>query len=909
MSNNLIVLKNSSYAKGRKYIVDANDLMTNFKIILDSAGTSSIRDVIEATGQYFNPLVSKQLIDAITQLTLAANYFKDIGRTNEVILDAYTAGYGVPTQYVHNMAVKFKPAKQNTGATTLAFNGASGVPLLTDTYTELPAGTLLVSADYIATYKEDLGAFVLSSTIEDSGSLALQEIRRLVESAGITYSATLEQQLMQAVAAYTAQQTYQCISDENGVRLNNYVLKPFEPFTQLPKYENGMVLRFRPTFNNTLTNPTIQVNGMSRYPLVASDGDTIPVGSISTNFDVVVRYKDEIFYLVSNGLSSLKLQTGPVVTEITNDSSLGDGDSHKIPTEFAVKTYVDAKTNAKKQFAVTSGETDNEGRPAYFEKTDDSVLTVLAGESGKPSYESIVDVSNAVASPNKPDEIIIEDDEPETRTFVLANCFDGDNDTYYETEVQGALVAGQKDPMYEGQYTIMPQFVGATGLDSVVSKVKLLGVSSLSLPRSVFFQYSIDNGTTWQDVGKELYQEANSSGQIITKVKRDIYTVEFNSGEYSVIDAEIIPYVDATNPDLGIADEYDVRCYAYEFTGQTGWQLVNYQFCIEAQSIKSLVVTYADGTSEVITEKAQLTTSGITGTSASVIKYADGNFEIVDNALYSESYTEPALELGRYWVKLGGTIETFVDEEIDVYAVVETKADLNNYDTSELNNNDVIKVITDSSHSNQTTYYRFLVETNNFSYIGVENTDSTIKREAVKYVRVGTVTLSNGVITAMYPAAFNGEYVAANLTLSTPLTINHNIGSLNSAKMFITCVGSDGGYTNGDTVELTTQAIESNFAQLLSVNTTVENTDISIAPLNIGGVDYGITYSPNPHGHTATSTVSASGTAFTYRVVSSGLNSANLRYNKIILPNKNNGNLFAITPAKWKLSVFCSRSF
>lgn len=911
MSNNLIVLKNSSYAKGRKYVVDANDLMTNFKIILDSAGTSSIRDVIEATGQMFNPLVSDQLLNAITQLTLAANYFKDIGRTNEVVLAPYSVGYGVPTEYIHNMSVKFRPAKPNTGSTTLAFDGASGVPLLTDMYEELTSGMLLPTADYVATYDETRGSFILSSTIEDSGSLALQEIRHLVESAGITFSATLEQQLMQAISIYTAQTTYQCVSDINGVRLNNYVLKPYDLFVQVPKYTNGMVIRFKPTFANTLTNPTIQVYGMSRFPLVASDGDTIPVGSISPNFDVIVRYQDESFYLVSNGLSSLKLQQGPVVKAISNDTSLGDGAEDKLTTEFAVKAYVDAKTNAKKKFSVSSGETDDENKPAFFEKTEDSVLTILAGRSGEPSYSTLVDLTNAVASPNKPDETVIIDDEPEIRTFTLANCFDGDNDTYYETEVQGALVAGQKDPMYEGQYITMPQFVGATGLESSVAKVRFLGNASISLPRSVFFQYSIDGGTTWQEVGTETYQEADASGQIKTKVKRAIYSVDFNSGEYSDIDVDIIPYVDATNPDLGVANQYDVRCYAYEFTGDTGWQLVNYQFCVEERTIQPLVVMYADGTSEVITDKAQLSTAGIEGTSASIIKYYGGGFDIIDNDLYTESYIEPTLELGRFWVKLGGLITTYADDEIEVFDTVETKADLNNYDVTDLANGAVIKVMSDSTHQNKTTYYKYSVETNQFVYIGIENTESTVRRQKLKYVRIGTVDLTNGVITALHPAAFNGEYTVSNLPLTSPKTINHSIGSLNSAKMFITCVGSDGGYVNGDTVELTTQAIEANFAQLMSVNTTITGTDIAISPVNIGGVDYSISYAPNPHTHTATSTITTgSGSSTpTYRVIVSGLTSATLRYNSIVLPNKDNGELFAITPERWKLSVFCSRSF
>jgi len=856
-SNSLIILKNSSYAKGRKYVVDANDLMTNFKIILDSAGTSSIRDVIEATGQYFNPLVSDQLLNAITQLTLAANYFKDIGRTNEVILEPYTVGYGTPTQYVHKMVVKFRPSRPNTGPTTLAFNGTTGVSLLTDMYEELTSGVLLPTSDYTAEYDADRNAFILSSSLEDSGSVALQEIRRLVESAGLIYSSVLEQQLMQAVATYALQPSYVCFSDENNVRINNYVLKPYGVFAQMPKYTDGMVIRFRPNFSNTLSNPTIQVYGMERYPLVAANGDTIPTGSISTDFDVVVKYDSEKFYLVSNGLSSLKLQDGPVVTKISNDTSLGDGASDKLTTEFAVKTYVDAKVNATKNYAVASGKEDVDGKPDFLEKTDDTTVTIMAGENGKPSYIDMTSIDNAVASECKdPTTDIDEDGDEVTTTYDLANCFDGDNDTYYETKKQGADVEGIKNAEMEGQYIVMPEFVGATGLDTAVSKVRFLGNSSVSLPRSVFFQYSIDGGEHWQDVGTETYQQADADGEIKTYVKRDIYQVDFNSGEYSDVDVDIIPYVDATNPDLGVADTYDVRCYAYEFLGTTGWQLVNYQFCKESVEIKPLVLTYADGTSEVITEKIPLSTAdlGELETSAVIIKHYGGQFELVDGSKYKEAFIEPTPANGVLWVKLG------------------------------------------SAHLS--TYYYNEVE------------EGVIQRQEDKFVKVGRISVNNRVISSCFPGAFNGEYSVSNLPLADNTSISHNIGSLNSAKMFITCIGSNGGYVDGDTVELVTQAIDANFSQMFSVSTTVNGTDITINPLNIGGVDYNITYSPNPHNHTATSTVTSSAsTQPTYRVVTSGLETAVLRYNSIVLPNKNTGTLFAINPALWRLSVFCSRSF
>lgn len=856
MSNDLIILKNSSYARGRKYIVDAEEIMYNLRTILESAGTGSVTEIIEATGQVYNPLITTQLLNGITQLILASNYFKDIGTQNDIILDAYTPGYGVPTQYIHNMTVKFRPSISNTGATTISFRGLSSTkPLLTDTYSPLSSGSLLPTLDYSATYNEDYDAFILSSTIEDSGSIAMQEIRNLVESAGLTFSVALEQQLAQAVAIYSLQQTYECVSTGSDIPINNYVLRPINSFFQIPSYTNGMVIRFRPTFSNSLPNPTVQIYGMTRCPLLYADGDSIPVDSITNFYDVVVKYDNGSFYLVSNGLSSLKLQDGPVVTSISNDTSLANQSPSSVPTEFAVKSYVDAKSNATRAYAVSSGRADSYGRADFFSIDPDnsSVLNILAGTVGQPSYETMVSLSNAEASPNKAP--TFDPDEEEYIYYTLANCFDGNNETYYETEDTGSDVQGQPDPMHEGEYIVMPNFVGATGLVRDISKVRLLANDASTMPTSVFFQYSVDGGTTWQDVGTEIYEEVDGGGIIHQKVRRDIYYLDINSGQYTDVDVEIFPYADNAHPEYGLQYPYDVRCYAYEFTNaNSGWQLVNYQFCYASEEIPPLVVTFADGTSRVTNDKTTLSVSGYNGT-LTVVENQGGAFELVEPGLYVESYTQPTVVDGLHWVKIGGNTIT--------------------------------------------------------TYLYTENIDTSVIEESeVNYVKIGTVDVLNGDITGIHPAAFNGSYQEANITLDNPTVITHNINSLNSAKFFLTCVGADGGYVDGDTVELTTQAVDVDISSMATVSTQLTGTSLTFAPITIGGVDYNISFSPDPHTHTATSTVSNT-SAFvpTYRVVSSGLTSALLRYNAIVLPNKNTGSLFTINANAWRLSIVCTRSF
>lgn len=56
----------------------------------------------------------------------------------------------------------------------------------------------------------------------------------------------------------------------------------------------------------------------------------------------------------------------------------------------------------------------------------------------------------------------------------------------------------------------------------------------------------------------------------------------------------------------------------------------------------------------------------------------------------------------------------------DVTDIVGTKAALNSYDTSKLNNNDIVKVLQDESQNGETTYYRWSTSTQTFTLIGEE---------------------------------------------------------------------------------------------------------------------------------------------------------------------------------------------
>lgn len=88
----------------------------------------------------------------------------------------------------------------------------------------------------------------------------------------------------------------------------------------------------------------------------------------------------------------------------------------------------------------------------------------------------------------------------------------------------------------------------------------------------------------------------------------------------------------------------------------------------------------------------------------------------------------------------------------DVVDIVGTYAELQNYDTSTLGNNDIIKVLQDSTQGNATTYYRWSTTTQTFTLIGQEGPYYTKAGADAQFVpQTRTV---------------NGKPLSANITLT-----------------------------------------------------------------------------------------------------------------------------------------------
>lgn len=87
-----------------------------------------------------------------------------------------------------------------------------------------------------------------------------------------------------------------------------------------------------------------------------------------------------------------------------------------------------------------------------------------------------------------------------------------------------------------------------------------------------------------------------------------------------------------------------------------------------------------------------------------------------------------------------------IENNPDVFDIVDTYQDLQNYDTTQLTDKDIIRVLNDSTHDGYSTYYRWNAATNQFDCIG--KVDAFVFEEF-------TFTLVNGTTVTKELAVYN----------------------------------------------------------------------------------------------------------------------------------------------------------
>lgn len=110
-----------------------------------------------------------------------------------------------------------------------------------------------------------------------------------------------------------------------------------------------------------------------------------------------------------------------------------------------------------------------------------------------------------------------------------------------------------------------------------------------------------------------------------------------------------------------------------------------------------------------------------------------GNITQIEETTYTKTETDALLDEKATTTALGNETQareqadTSLQNQIDaisassdVVDIVGTYQDLQNYDTSKLGDNDIIKVLDDSTHNNATSYYRWKKAQSQWQYIGSE---------------------------------------------------------------------------------------------------------------------------------------------------------------------------------------------
>lgn len=142
----------------------------------------------------------------------------------------------------------------------------------------------------------------------------------------------------------------------------------------------------------------------------------------------------------------------------------------------------------------------------------------------------------------------------------------------------------------------------------------------------------------------------------------------------------------------------------------------------DGAQVNVIEVVKRNGVALPITDKAvdvavPTTTSSLTNDSGYItnevndlVNYYDR--DETDTLIATEAETRDAADLD-----LQGQIDA-ISSASDVVDVVGTYAELQSYDTSKLSDNDIIKVLTDETHDDAISYYRWSDATNAFIYIG-----------------------------------------------------------------------------------------------------------------------------------------------------------------------------------------------
>ena len=163
----------------------------------------------------------------------------------------------------------------------------------------------------------------------------------------------------------------------------------------------------------------------------------------------------------------------------------------------------------------------------------------------------------------------------------------------------------------------------------------------------------------------------------------------------------------------------------------------------------------------------------------------------------------------------------------DVVDIVGTYQDLQNYDTSKLGDNDIVKVLDDNTHNNATSYYRWKKSQSQWQYVGSEGpyytkseTDTLLNGKVDKVAGKG---LSTNDFTDADKTKLNGIESGAEVNKIETIKVNGSSQTITEKSVNISVptktsdLNNDSGFITKDVNNLT------NYYKKTEVDTTLGN--------------------------------------------------------------------------------------
>jgi len=192
-------------------------------------------------------------------------------------------------------------------------------------------------------------------------------------------------------------------------------------------------------------------------------------------------------------------------------------------------------------------------------------------------------------------------------------------------------------------------------------------------------------------------------------------------------------------------------------------------------------------------------------------------------------------------VNLQNQIDSIVASS-DVVDIVGTYQELQNYDTSKLGDNDIIKVLDDSTHNNATSYFRWKKSTSTWQYVGSEGpyytkseTDALLNNKVNKETGKG---LSTNDFTNADKTKLNGIESGAQVNKIESVKVNGSTQTITDKSVDISvptktsALTNDSGYIKNDVNNLINYYTKTQIDTTLNSYATKTYVDNLIGDIN-----------------------------------------------------------------------------